>query len=397
MGATRRRLLLAVATCIAIACRKAEEREPAAAVQVTLKSTEVCFGAVYHPPLPSLSDAAGVEKLSAQGCTSYAVSVPPSPRLELCVFDYAGLCTNEGFRSLIDQIEPLGLRQLYMFCGGRGLDPRIAIGEVGRLTSLESLSIDLSNAMGGVMHVESWRDGPSSGSRLVHDEPIGLTRWAPLRNLKRLAILGIGPGCGIRSCDDEVRALVANHPQLEELRLANFGGLTDAGLEAVSRLRNLRLFSLEEGFLLNQGASDSLHPRITDEGIAHLRQLADLRVLYLQGCDQVGDSSLSTMAQLEKLEVIAIEMNSRVTSRGLSHLTRLPQLRSLSLYKCHQLDDAGLEIVASIPTLLELDVKKCPSITSETLARLRRESPQRVINSRGGTSSPGPPPLGRRF
>ena len=48
----------AVSVCLVIACRKADEPSPAPIVASTLRSTEVCIGAVYRVP-PSLTSAEG--------------------------------------------------------------------------------------------------------------------------------------------------------------------------------------------------------------------------------------------------------------------------------------------------------------------------------------------------
>lgn len=372
--------------------------------EVTLNSREVLFGAKWQRP-DGTTELSNVEWSEGR----WTVRVPLGRDWELSVNDPAGLCTDAGFRSLVDQLEPLGLKTLHMFCGGK-LDPRIAVGELARLTSLESLSIDFSNAMGAVL-----------APRAPRNDRLGFERWSTLKKLRKLAILGIESSDSILACDEEIRALVADHPELEELRLASFGDLTDAGLKHISRLEWLRVLSLEVFFLINPESVDSLYPRITDVGIAHLRSLRNLRVLFLQGCDRVGDASLASIAQMQSLKELTIERNSRITGQGLASLARLPGLQSLDLFKCPGLDDDGLREIAAIQSLRVLDISQCPNITARGAEALCWMKALRKLIVRGGSpvtsefnrrrcvpecdidvsrsvssAWPLPPPLGRR-
>ncbi len=377
-----------------LACGRANDpspTEPASAeptptdpLLVTLRCELVGFGAVYSTSL-SIANPGGADVICDAAWSSISLRVPLRPDIELCVMDAAGVMTNDKFRSIVDQIEPLGLEHLYV-AGGWRLDPHFAIAELSRLTTLKSLSIDLSNAAWG-----SRTDGAES----TLDEPLPFEEWRTLTRLTRLAILGVYPG-DVPDSDGAVRTLVADHPRLEELRLTDFRGLTDAGLREVSRLSELRLFSLEGKFWLWEDELVSVHPCIRDAGIAHLRALAELRVLYLQGCDQIGDASLASISEMPQLEVLAVEMNSQITTQGLAQLARLPRLSSLSLFQCKQLDDEGLAAVASISTLLELDVQECPSITHGGLGHVRRAFPACAINERPDAPMAFRPPLGSR-
>lgn len=72
------------------------------------------------------------------------------------------------------------------------------------------------------------------------------------------------------------------------------------------------------------------NPDVTDETLAYLRDMANLRELDLND-SQVSDDGLAELARLTGLEVIRIR-GTRITDNGLrDHLSRLPNLKRLDL------------------------------------------------------------------
>ncbi|MEX2119337.1 MAG: hypothetical protein WD847_07070 [Pirellulales bacterium] len=223
-------------------------------------------------------------------------------------------------------------------------------------------------------------------------------------------------------------ALLARHPGLEVLKCTGSGSITDADLACLQKLTGLRELALEsEGerpnrfserslealpamhrlerlVLEGEGVNDAgldhvrrvtslvslkLAGRFTDEGVARLSGLKDLRVLVLRG--EFTDEGLVHVAQLRKLEALVI-WSDRLTGAGLSHLAGLdrltmlkfvgsrggemslqgledwPALEALNLASSTT-DDALLATLGELPRLKSLSLQGA-SITDEGLAAL---------------------------
>ena len=115
-----------------------------------------------------------------------------------------------------------------------------------------------------------------------------------------------------------VRRVVAEAaPCLVELDVANCRLLTDAGLENLVQLTQLRRLNL------------SRCVQVTDAGIARLVQCAKLADLNVSYCDQLTDAALVYISNLRELQVLDIAGCWRLTFRGLVPLARFANLRIL--------------------------------------------------------------------
>jgi 5-hydroxyisourate hydrolase-like protein (transthyretin family) len=97
---------------------------------------------------------------------------------------------------------------------------------------------------------------------------------------------------------------------------------TDAGMRQLAGLKELQVLGI-----------DNL--AISDEGVAALKDLTDLRQLYLQfnkasGTKSISDTSLTYLLNFKKLQRLGIGQ-TRITEGGIKKLIGLPNLRDLSL------------------------------------------------------------------
>ena len=132
---------------------------------------------------------------------------------------------------------------------------------------------------------------------------------------------------------------------------------------------------------------------ITDEGLSHLRDAADLRSLAV-GMAKITDAGLAVFAGRKKLESVNLNACRQFTGTGLNHLKDSLNLKDLGLSHTGLTDegmavvggfknlrvlsmaavpvtDAGMAHVKSLPNLTSINLYDCLSVGDETLAHLR--------------------------
>jgi mono/diheme cytochrome c family protein len=124
-------------------------------------------------------------------------------------------------------------------------------------------------------------------------------------------LLDVGFSSGGEVADAQLALLVPVATQVYELNLAG-SKVTDAGLEQVGKLANLRRLHLEK-------------TAVTDAGLAHLKNLANLEYLNLYG--------------------------TAVTDAGLANLAGMKNLRSLYLWQTKVTPDGAAALKKSLPTV----------------------------------------------
>jgi hypothetical protein len=107
------------------------------------------------------------------------------------------------------------------------------------------------------------------------------------------------------------------------------------------------------------------HGRATDQDLAILSDLPDLRHLELGGSKSITDEGLSHVGRLENLEGLVLKDCTSITDEGLVHLSSLYSLTNLSLVRC-RMDGSGLRHVKHLP-LRYLCLNYVP-ITDDNLA-----------------------------
>lgn len=116
---------------------------------------------------------------------------------------------------------------------------------------------------------------------------------------------------GSKRLTDEGLAHLARMPQLRELVMG--GQVTDRGLEALAHLRDLRVFKM-----FWQG-------NVTDRGIEHLRFCERLEEVDLLGSN-VGDEAIAALAGKPKLHLLKTGRN--VSDDGLAMLQQFPAFKT---------------------------------------------------------------------
>jgi internalin A len=136
--------------------------------------------------------------------------------------------------------------------------------------------------------------------------------------------------------------------------------VSDAGLAHLRGLRQLALLYLDNTKVSDTGLAnlnalaqlkvlDLEDTRVTDAGLVHLRGLTQLEDLYLDS-SQVRDAGLVHLQALTVLQFLHLD-NTKVSDAGLAHLRGLTQLRGLYLGNT-QVTDAGVaELQKALPNV----------------------------------------------
>ena len=103
---------------------------------------------------------------------------------------------------------------------------------------------------------------------------------------------------------DDALVALDSLPSVKYVHLGG-SGVTDGGLQHISKLTSLERLGLE-------------YTKVTNEGIAKLRNSRSLRRLYLNGL-RIDDDGVSQLEGLSNLEVVEVE-GTKVTEVGLSAL-----------------------------------------------------------------------------
>ena len=188
----------------------------------------------------------------------------------------------------------------------------------------------------------------------------GIPHLLPLRSLRKLDL-------GSAQLTDEGLASIATMKSLEDLRLPPFG-ITDKGLAHVSQMDSLRRLDArgytpadvtESGPYTDRGLFYLSRLKnleeleicsgigITDAGVECLARLPNLRRLTLMS-NGITDNALATLATMKSLRGIMVNQNygsRNITVSGVNHLNALTELESLQVSPVAQ-DYSGLNLAA---------------------------------------------------
>lgn len=129
---------------------------------------------------------------------------------------------------------------------------------------------------------------------------------------------------------------------LEELELGG-GQIDDAGLVHLAKLKSLNYLLLFGYF--------------SDAGMAHLKDIPNLRILNIGFLGQITDEGLANLAGCTQLERISLGWNENITDKGASYLATIPSLKMIDLSHAH-ITDAGLAHLAKIKSLEYLELPR---------------------------------------
>lgn len=160
----------------------------------------------------------------------------------------------------------------------------------------------------------------------------------------------------VRAHDADLEVL-KQFPRLQFITLVE-SEATDAGLKHLHDLRALQAITLE-------GA------KVSAAGLAHLRDMPKLTGLTLGGRD-ISDAHLKRVAELA---LTGLTLNEcRITDQGIAELKQLKKLRTLRL-RTVPITDVGLEEIGKWEQMTYLDLVQV-QVTGEGLRKVREALPE---------------------
>jgi hypothetical protein len=166
------------------------------------------------------------------------------------------------------------------------------------------------------------------------------------------------------SIEGDVLSSLRHVPQLTELRL-QANQLANQDLEFLREHTRLRHLTLES----NSGND------INDDGLRCLENMTDLRYLNLSHCRQVTDEGLARLARLQNLKTLRLRWTG-VTDRGLPRLAGLARLERLSLHST-SVTPVGLQPLAAFPRLRYLELPA--RWDQETVVKVQEQLPKVML------------------
>ena len=166
-----------------------------------------------------------------------------------------------------------------------------------------------------------------------------------------------------KQASDEGLAHVGRVSNLRKLFILSGTSVTDAGVAHLAGCRRLEYLLLTES-------------KIEDEGLRVLSELPRLEELSLQGnyCTDVGLAHVGQMRQLKSLWVGQTGFRNRfITDAGAAHLAKLPRLEELELQNT-SVTDAGITHMAKLKTLKGLYLSGS-KVSAEGVSRLKAALP----------------------
>ncbi|KAK9164615.1 hypothetical protein Syun_005517 [Stephania yunnanensis] len=178
---------------------------------------------------------------------------------------------------------------------------------------------------------------------------------------------------------------------LESISLGGFCRVTDAGFRAIlhscsklsklkvchgTHLTDLVFHDISATSLLLTNVSLRWCGLITDLSIAHLSCNANLSVLDLRYCRNIGDESLKSISALQKLQILLLD-GSNISDTGLGYLGDgvLRSLVSLSIRGCIRLTDECISTLfdgCSGRALQNLDLSNLPNLSDNGILCLAK-------------------------
>ncbi len=296
---------------------------------LSLNNTEVTDrGLVYLKSMPSLKKL-NVKKRGQKDQITDAGMVHLAQIGSLEHLELPGGITGEGMAHVAN------LKNLKHLEGGGSTDA--ALKHISNLQSLEYLATGgtgFTNAgMSHLAKLTNLKDLRLYAESITNE---GLAKLKTLKSLERLRLtkcnkVTISGLSGLNALNnltelnlksgiiqDNSGLDISGLTHLEDFRLNVDAPICDNDLACLKKLKNLRLLRIGR----REGHS------FTDAGIAHLKDLPNIRELYCHS-PYLTDKSLSYLANMKTLNFLTIIGN--FTDEGLGHLEGLKSLRSLSI------------------------------------------------------------------
>lgn len=267
------------------------------------------------------------------------------------------------------------------------------LAHVARLPALTGLYLQESRVTNaGLRHLaglQSLEELALGAGRITDD---GLVHLAKLPRLRYLLLQGDG-------FSDAGFVHLKNVPNLHILHFGHLPQTTDVGLAHLSTLTQVQDLSFHwSENITNEGIRylaalphlrnlDVARSRVTDAGLAHLRDVKTLETLWLpsEGISDTGLEYLSQLPRLRSLNVSrAYRRDSRgeqgyYTDKGIAVLTRCHSLEELGIGSIG-VTDASMESLVRLDNLRNLSLFGCTAVTDEGLRKLASLKDLEVLN-----------------
>ncbi len=173
----------------------------------------------------------------------------------------------------------------------------------------------------------------------------GIAHLTKTRSLRKLDIGG-------SQVTDKGLAYLKQIKTLERLELPqDQHGITDAGLAHLAELSNLKHLQISRVHFNNPATNKEYY---TDRGLADLAKLRQLEELHI-GSIGITDAGMDHVARLTNLKMLHMFGCDNVTDKGIAKLTALKSLTNLDISHSRP-TVAGLTVLNSLPALTKLDV-----------------------------------------
>lgn len=211
------------------------------------------------------------------------------------------------------------------------------------------------NGFAVVVEVNMVSHEDESGNRLeCHLNTDEALFYVPkFKHLKRLILRG-------RQASDAGLKNVANLRELELISIDDAHFVSDEGIAHLRSLPNLRIVGIT-------------HSRATDQSIAYLSEVPTIERLSMRW-SQFTDQAFEYAQRLPRLQELSIDKgNSHFTDEATRHAAEMPALATLSLLEA-PISDAGLKNLETLSTLKTLALSES-SVTADGIARLQAANP----------------------
>ena len=222
-----------------------------------------------------------------------------------------------------------------------------------------------------------------------------LEKMVGFDSIKRLSVKGVG-------ANEATFEIIGQMAGLERLDMER-APATPESLAHLRQLKHLKFFYLFRATLSDDSMETlSTFPaleqircgqtRVSDQGLAYLKNLGTLRAIDLSDCNRVSNAGLESLSGLPKLTFLKV-WGPQVNDAGLEHVAKMKSLRVLGLNDTQVTDDgiakladlkltevhlfrtgvgdSGVEVLANMPTLRTLNLRDT-KISDEGVGYLTR-------------------------
>ena len=186
---------------------------------------------------------------------------------------------------------------------------------------------------------------------------------------------------------------LARQKTLESLVLGNVSQVSDEGIERLSQSRSLVSLKLDtiavtDRTLVALAKMSSLTSltiggpsgQLTDEGIANLKRLPNLKQLTLEFHWDLTEASMQSILAMPSLQSITLRSAPGIAASSYAALSQLSDLRELNVSYNDHLTDAASEHLAKLTQLRQLDLT-ATGFSKQGIERLKKAMPNTRITA----------------